>query len=733
MALWENAKIVENKKPLWESAPLANTPTRIKNNNPADPNDVSRQNMSQNTEPTERDREFSRQYLRARDWASKVKPEDIQPESLARHDNLKLLALMRTYDTSYETPNMLKKAINAAAGSLAPFEKTGQTGIRDNAYAELKRRGVDDNTIISALDGENPTFLGQLVVDAPEMIGGTVGGIGGSLITKNPLGSAALSTVVAAVGGAIGKGGQQIYRAATGDIRAPDSPSDAIAELSGASLRQGGAELAGVGGNAVIGKAIAPFAKKVIPGALEANVELMKRGAGLTPAQMTNSRLLDTLEGISENALIGSGKISDLKRLSQPAAMSKFVEDVSNEFSEGATKLTPEEAGTLLLDTISGKKQAFKAQANQFYKVVDDLTKGQVVNQQVSKDVQGKILDAAGKPVISQVSESIPKEVGGVRVDLSQLKKFAEQRNVVAAARNKIGSTEAGDTLLNKALGLDNEISWQQAADLRSAFLDEFDSMEFTRDKGASIAKQFMKITDKAMESAATKLKPEALTAWRAANEFYKNGQEQFNSKIIKGLSKTLKEKPELLVSSIFKPNASKQIRIVKDAVGQDAFNKIRSSYLEKIMTDATNTDGVLMGKSFLNKFNGLGDSALKEVFDSGEISLIRNMGNAAALSQNKTGGGGSMLVQLTQYGALANFAGGSHFKGTSAALVFTPAMLSQMLTNKKATYWLTKGLKTPVGTKESFAITARLAEEAARYSDSKENQDSLLDEGPTL
>jgi hypothetical protein len=603
------------------------------------------------------------------------------PKVLGAMSNEGLVRMMKSEDSGKEVLGRVEKASRRILGMDSD---NITTGVRDKAYQELLKRGYSRNDVISALNGESPTFAGQLVKDTPEMLGSLALSVPAAIATK---GNIPATVAAGAAGGALGKGAQMFVRTATNDVRAPQTNAEVVKGLSKAALTQGATELAGGLGGKILGKVAAPFASKILPDAVEASAQLTKRGAHLTPAQMTESRLLDTVENMSEHALVGGGKLSDFKRLIQPQAYRKYVDDVAERFVGSSGSLSPEQAGELLLDTLTGNKEAFKSQAGKLYKVVDELT-------------------------------------DGMRVSLADIKKAAQQRIDIAAARKNIGGSEAGDTLLSKISQLDDEISWAQAADLRSAFMDELNSLQFSRDKAAGLAKQFVGLTDSAMEKSAQRLNPQALIAWRSANEFYKTGMEKFNSKLIRSLSKRLIDNPEVAVRSVFVPNASKQLRYVKEAIGDKAFKDLRSQWLKTTMENASDFEGNMLGAKFLKDFNKLGDSTLKEVFSPDEIGAIRLLGRTGQLVQTKSTGGGSILIQLTQPGAILNLVSGTgYLKGTSAVISIGPALMSRLMTNPRTAKMLTVGMKVPANSSRGLAIGAKLAEEARRYQGELEQQ----------
>ncbi len=526
-----------------------------------------------------------------------------------------------------------------------------------------------------------PTYWEKVKGELPQMAGGTAGGIAGAKVglRYGPWGALAGGVLGAGIGGMGGKGYQQLYRMGKGE---PMTIGDIYTEQAIAGIEEAASELAGRGIAKVGGKLLAPVRKRLLPGATGLSKQLLKRGAHLTPAQMTESRIIDTVEGMAEKSFFGGGKLQRLKTLTQPKAFTKYVDDIVEQISRGAkTNLSPEDVGDLLLDTIEGKRTAFKATAKAAYARVDKLSKG-------------------------------------TKVSLVPLKEFAKNSMKKATIRKGIGSTQAGDTLLKKVLQLDDMVSFKQAQSLRSALLDERSAMAVTRDKAIGLAKQFTRLTDEAMEAGGKSLLPikagrtdDAIVAWRIANKFYREGQEQFNKKIIKTLSKTLAENPEVAVRKIFRPQASRQIKVVKDLVDKATWQQLKTANLEHIIREASDADKVVLGKSFLSELNKLGDDTVKMIYNPQELASIRSIGKMGEILQKPTGGSGGMVIQLMQAGAAMNLLTGGipQLTRESAAVLIAPPVLSRMIANPTFSKWLGAGFRMPRSSPAATALVTRI------------------------
>lgn len=658
-----------------------------------------------------------------------------------------------------ELPEDMEKPLKIDAGGLPEQDRGISTIISEPVDPEEQAQFEQQEWLrakIAAgeIEPVPPSYWEKFKGEIPQMAGGTVGGIAGAKAgamagAKIPAGHPVLkgaaiaggAAIGAGIGGMGGKGYQQYYRM-TRPGSEPMTLGEIYTEQAIAGIEEAASELAGRTIVGVGGKLLAPVRKRLLPGASKLSKHLLKRGAHLTPAQMTESRIIDTVEGMAEKSFFGGGKLQRLKTLMQPKAFTKYVDDIVEQVARGAkTNLSPEEVGDLLLDTIEGKRLAFRTTAKAAYARVDRLSKG-------------------------------------TKVSLAPLKEFARRTMKTAATRKGIGSTHAGDTLLKKVLQLDDLVTFKQAQSLRSALIDERSAMAVTRDKAIGLSKQFIRLTDDAMDTGAKslglrstltkgsrftynkqayrvireipaeegrgivaelvgkkgsniilneqlisdqiKLKHlippiqetnEAVNAWRIANKFYREGQEKFNKKIIKSLSKTLAENPEVAVKKIFRPQASRQIKVVKDLVDKGTWQQLKIANLEHLIREAADADGVVLGKTFLNKLNKLGDDTVKMIYNQQELASIRSIGKMGEILQKPTGGSGGMVIQLMQAGAAMNLLTGGipQLTQESAAVLIAPPVLSRMIANPTFSKWLGTGFRMPRSSPAAAALVTRL------------------------
>jgi hypothetical protein len=541
---------------------------------------------------------------------------------------------------------------------------------RRQALEELKRRNIPIESIQEKIlsGGEkSPSFWEGLKKELPELVGGLAGMAG-----KTSFPGIALS----AIGGAGGEAYKQLYQHATGSEEAPQSSLEAAKRIGTAGLRQGGYEL---GGRAVMGgvqRILAPAGKTFIPEAVAMDKTLRKYGSHLTPAQKTESGMIDTLEEIAEGSFFGRGPIGKFK-IGQKEAFGKYVDDAVDSFASGIdSKLSPEEVGTLYQEVFTGQNTAFKKAANVLYSKVDEATQEAMVS-------------------------------------LKHLKDFANKTLKIAEQRKGIGSTQAGDTLLKKILSLEDTVTFKEAQAIRSGIGDELSTLSTTKDKAVGLAKQFFKKTDEAMQVGAGGLSGEALETWKRADTFYRAGKERFSNKFIRRLTELSKERPEFVVQNIFRDKAVTQIKRVKNVVDNKTWETLKHSYLEGLMDAAKSSDGELVGKTLLGKLKKMGEPALREIFTPEEIGRIRGIGKMGELIQKTTGGSGKMLIQLTQAPAVVGlggmFFGQPAITAGATGFIITPYALARMIIHPTWSKWLAEGIRLPSKSPEAAALATKI------------------------
>ena len=493
-------------------------------------------------------------------------------------------------------------------------------------------------------------------------------------------------------------------------------------------LAAGAAGAAGEGVGMIGVKMLSPFAKYITPVHKRA-VEFFKRyGGRLTPAQATEHRLLDTIEGVVEHSLFGGSKFREF-RLSQDELSVSIADDIVNRFGNSATA---EEAGLLVQKAIENKNIAFNKAANVLYKEVDRLAGGAQIDilplkkeaqrllkqltptktEMIMEETTLKIIDASGRPITT----TIPKQV---------------TKKLVPSLKNK--STVR---ILEDFAKLPDEVPFQYLQQWRSDLMQVgFAPTDLIPGKTAGMAKHLSKTIDNTFTRAEGGLSGDALEAFRKANGFWKLGKEKFNNNLIKSVAK---KDPELIAQTIFKPNAIQPIKKIKAMLGEETYKKIRGVYTNSLLFKESienqyptmtlneiknlpvpdigmGPTGIISGNKLLNRLRGMGKSTLEEIYSKPELDDLFNFGNTLKLIQNRPPGtGGGMLIQLVQANAIMALpigiaTGFESVSGTAAMALLSPPVLARLFTNKHGIQWLTKGLVTKRGSKEGIKLANRI------------------------
>lgn len=424
-------------------------------------------------------------------------------------------------------------------------------------------------------------------------------------------------------------------------------------------------------------KILQPFKQSITPGLTNAERELQKAGGiGFSPAQKTDNAIVDTLEEVAEKSFTGSQTFKKF-RLQNERGFNSYVQSVTDKISgQASTRLGAEETGILLRDTLEGGANAFNAAGRALYKNVDELTGG----------VYPRFM--------SEIVDMTPLQSMASKIQAEQ------QRGVVTSGKL--------NTILDNILNKRARVSFEDAQMIRSDLLAvtrQIDELVPGRAEGA--AKRLASIMDRSMEDAARNLSGDALGAWRAANKFWKQGKETFNNKFVKNLMKQLENEPAIVINKIFQNGRPAQIRRIKGMVNEKTWNTLKSGYLEKLLLDSTSVDGQILGKSFLGKLKKAGDPVLNETFTGSELAKIRNIGTIANTIQKPIGGGGGMLIQLTQAAAIVGLFFGQTEK--AAPFLLGPYAIAKLMTHPKGHALFAQGLKTPVRSPQAVNIATKI------------------------
>lgn len=520
--------------------------------------------------------------------------------------------------------------------------------------------------------------------------GPTVDRTGGGRIPIGAIGGGTLGAVLGGPpGGALGAAGgeavEQLVRRAFGLGGVPQTSREALDRISQEAALGGVGELAGRGivrGAQAVGRKLAPAlrpgAQEVVqaiqPAFPDVGFKPISKALGATkqpallPAQVTESPIIDTMQEISKSSFLGGADIIKAQQLTDDV-VSGLVDD----FAKGLTGPTGRiETGELIFDALEEGIDAFSATGRGLYSTVDDLTTGAVVDFKPVRDRAARLL-AQGKK--------------GLR-------------------------TKEQTTVLTEILRQPNKIPFADAHILRSDLLGiSRVGTELVKGKAKGSAKVLSGEIDRAMQASAKDISPEALQAWRSANNFWKTGKQTFNSRFIKGLANA---DPEIVLDRVLQAGKpSNIIKLRKTINNPEIWRKVQGQFVNKALNKSV-TDEVslnLSGRALLKNLRGFGNETLNALAPKGELKKLEQFATALALNQAKQPGGkgASVVIAMAQAGAAAKILFTGDVDAASVAILIGPKLLAKAITNPAVNKVLLEGFKVGGKTKALTGFASRL------------------------
>ncbi|MFH1077646.1 MAG: hypothetical protein V1753_12610, partial [Pseudomonadota bacterium] len=152
-----------------------------------------------------------------------------------------------------------------------------------------------------------------------------------------------------------------------------------------------------------------------------------------------------------------------------------------------------------------------------------------------------------------------------------------------------------------------------------------------------------------------------------------------------------------------------------KKAVDKETWESLRATYLEKVITQSTKEEGVVLGKGVEKRLNTMGEAALKEIFTDTELRRVNLIAKIGTTIQKPTGGQFGVLVKLSQAGAFVQVIRGQLDPASAGTFIIGPYVLSRMLTNPITAQWFTRGLKLPANSPQAIALATKLVATAVK------------------
>ena len=548
-----------------------------------------------------------------------------------------------------------------------------------DAQAVVKRRLVEFTVPRPA--GEQ---VQELIETWAPVAGAVVGGARGAPTT-------ALGLPGVVVGAGLGAAGGQALAETTRPLltgeAAPFGESVARTGITGmlGTLGEGAAQ----GALRMLGKVLAPFAKKVTPEGMKAKAALETVGVGgaLTPAQMTESRTLDIFESVTETSLIGGGRMQAVRKKLTEEGVPALVDDMLTRLG---TTMTPTQIGQLFTQNRTAALTAFRAARGALYAEVDRLAKGVVVDT---------------RPVVNFLRENLARQSRSVERALSGAGVSMDDLTVAIAGQK----------------GRAPETTFRIAQEIRSKLLMVSRRKPLSVDDEAAVrvAGKIASLIDEQMEAAGTRMAPDALAAFRVANEFTKAGSERLENELIRAVAKRAAKQPSTVVPILAAPNKADILRSVQKAVDASTFERMQEALTTEVVRRAADPKtGIVSGGALLRQLKTLGQETADLVFKNrGAVEDLGKMIDSLERKVSKEGTG-RIFIQLAQAGAATELifhpieilsGQRAATRGGAVTILLGPAALGRLFTNPVGVRWLTQGLRSGPGTAGFFRAMAQV------------------------
>lgn len=587
--------------------------------------------------------------------------------------------------------------LGGAGAEIGPVVPDPTESRRRQSFQKLLNLGFSSEEISSALAFEQAI---KPPSRAPQTVGAFVGGLAAGRLIPGPVDDV---LIFSKLGTSLLRGGAKAGIAALGGVAGkalqiiadPDADFHAVelAKVGGEefALEAGTLGIARVGRRLIGGvKSTAIARAEILSKRLEAAGQKIGIKTRFLPAQFSEHQLIDTIQGIGENSLIGANTVKQFRK-GQLKAGAVVADEMADAMSAGANSRSLSDMASLYLDAVEDRGISHSIAASQLYSALD---------------------------IAIGTNDS---------VDIRSAKTLARKILGRAAKAGNIGQTEQSLNLLGRlADDVGDFTSFETAQDIRSGLLDirRKSQLKLTADpKAAGHVKRLVPEIDAAMTQTAKNAGPEVEVLRRRADKFFKGGRLRFNNRTIVKLSRDLRDKPGAITVA-FKPKNKTALLRIKKAVGPKVFQELKGTWLEQIVSDAQKVDltvatgiGEPVGTQILKKFNGLGEDTLNAIFTPKEISNVRDSARILGIIQAQTGGQSGAL-RFVQGSALAGVAAspfvdkpvGKQVGRASGVLLIGPAVLGRMMTMTTFNKLLSEGLKAPVGSQQALALSTRMA-----------------------
>ena len=405
-------------------------------------------------------------------------------------------------------------------------------------------------------------------------------------------------------------------------------------------------------------------------------VEDIKKGI-ITPGIGSDNRFVDILENISEKSIFAGGKIVKARKGGETALTNELNILIDN-LSDTATRT---DAGELAIGAVQNSLDNFRAIAKIKY-------------------------------------DKLSKTAEGVAVDVTKSKRLANE----LLKRTEIVKKLLPETrkVLQTVAGIPNKVTFAVANDIRSELLGVTRaSTEMIKGKAQAnavrLVKELTNDIDATIDSVSA-VSPQLRSLYDSAQRFYRVGAKKFNNKVLRRLTE---KAPEEIYKTLIKPRRpstiqalSSSLKLTKDKeLKKELFNSLKGTLIGDIAGESNRLKGGLDGTYILKELDKYGDDVLSQLFKPNELNNLRDVLRSLSVAQKKSVGEGvpgAIFIQLGQAGAAFGLFSGI-LTAPSAAILFGPAVVSELFTNPKFIRFIKKGFRLNPGSKEAYTNASQL------------------------
>lgn len=442
-------------------------------------------------------------------------------------------------------------------------------------------------------------------------------------------------------------------------------------------------------------------------GAREVVENLVGKGQAVSPGFFSDNFAIQVMDNVASGSMFGGGRMRRAQ-LGGTQVMQEAAEDFIKTFRTFASDST--EVQTMTQELLAGRADAWRLVAKKKFGVIDDIT------------------DAGARVNVSALNAPISKArrlAGGEEATSEIAKEIARLEEVGSISR-------------------DGTMTFEAAADLRSWLLRiGRRSTEVVPGQAKTLGGNLAKSLDRQMEESFKGLLPdsglpiaELKRAWREANAFWKTGIEDFNSTLVKTITKAeprqvalairrntanIRRVKRLLTEGAPGVKGADDVLTESGLTGKQVWNEIQGEILNdmaiKSMGEVADTP-VFMGNKMLRALRTNEEQMTELLGKDGYDNAMKifrqvQLAQGGAVEKNLPG---KVFITFKQAGAVSEVGGmvmgvGSGASPEAFALLAGPATMGRLITSKPFTKWALLGLdpKTPTA-KATRAITQMMA-----------------------